>query len=66
MFFLIEWSIFSMYLKELQSDKEKFTNFPLSLIFCSANVKAYNLARKIYTEQHHVTYVNNIIWECLV
>ncbi|KAL9840753.1 putative RNA-directed DNA polymerase [Arabidopsis thaliana] len=55
-----EWPAFSVYLEELQSDREEFTNFSLSLISRSANVKADKLARKIRTVPHHVTYVNNI------
>jgi len=55
-----EWPTFSVYLEELQSDTEEFTNFSLSLISQSANVKADNLARKIRTEPHLITYVNNI------
>ncbi|KAG7584349.1 Ribonuclease H-like superfamily [Arabidopsis suecica] len=60
-----EWPAFSVYLEDLKSDKEGFSNFSLSLISRSANVKADNLARKIRTEPHHITYVNNISQECL-
>ncbi|CAL9224295.1 unnamed protein product [Arabidopsis halleri] len=59
-----EWPAFSVYLEELQSDEE-FSNFSLSLISRSANVKADNLAQKIRTEPHHITYVNNIPQEWL-
>ncbi|KAG7640750.1 Ribonuclease H domain [Arabidopsis suecica] len=45
-----EWPAFTVYLEELQSDKDEFTNFSLSLISRSANVKVDNLARKIRTE----------------
>jgi len=61
-----EWPTFSVYLEELQSDTEEFTNFSLSLISQSANVKADNLARKIRTEPHLITYVNNIPRDWLV
>ncbi|KAG7582071.1 Ribonuclease H-like superfamily [Arabidopsis suecica] len=60
-----EWPAFSAYLEELQSDKEEFTNFSLSLISRSANVKADKLARNVRTEPHHITYVNNIPQEWL-
>ena len=55
-----EWPTFSAYLEELQSDREEFTYFSLSLISRNANVKADNLARKVRTEPLHITYVNNI------
>jgi len=55
-----EWPAFSVYLEELQSDKEEFSSFFLSLISRSANVKADNLARKVRVQPHHITYVNNI------
>jgi len=55
-----EWPTFSVYLEELQNNREEFTNFSLSLISRSANVNTDKLARKIRTESHHVTYVNNI------
>jgi len=51
---------FSVYLEELQNDKEEFTNFSLSLISRSVNVKADKFARKIRSQPHLVTYVNNI------
>jgi len=59
-FSLTELSVFTVYLEKLQSDNEEFTNFSLSIIFYNANIKAYNLARKIRTEPHHITFVNNI------
>ncbi|KAG7556849.1 Ribonuclease H domain [Arabidopsis suecica] len=60
-----EWPAFSVYLEEFQSVKNEFSNFSLSLISRSANVKADNLARKIRTEPLHITYVNNIPWKWL-
>lgn len=55
-----EWLAFSVYLNEIQIDKEELSNLSLSLLSCSANVKAYSLTRKICTEPHHIPYVNNV------
>jgi len=56
-----EWRTFSVYLEELQNDKEEFSIFSLSLISHYATLKADNLERKIRTKPHHITYVNNIL-----
>jgi len=61
-----EWPAFSSYLEELQSDKDEFTNFSLSLISRSTNVKADFLARKVRTQPLHITSVNNIPQDWLV
>ena len=61
-----EWPAFSSYLEELQSDKDEFTNFFLSLISRSTNVKADFLARKVRTQPLHITSVNNIPQDWLV
>ena len=55
-----EYLAFSAYVEELQSDKEEFTSFSISLIFRSANVEANNFAAKNTNQSHHITYVNNI------
>ncbi|VYS69823.1 unnamed protein product [Arabidopsis thaliana] len=61
-----EWPTFSSYLEELQSDKDEFTNFSLSLISRSTNVKADFLARKVRIQPLHITFVNNILQNYLV
>ena len=56
-----EWSTFSAYMEDFQSDREEFTSFSLFLISRSANVKADNLVRKVRTQPLHITYINNIL-----
>ena len=49
--FSIEWPAISMYLEEIQCDKEKHSNFFLYLVFRYANIKADNLAQKVCTKK---------------
>jgi|APAra0007618257_1042622.scaffolds.fasta_scaffold05125_4 DNA-directed RNA polymerase-3 subunit RPC5 len=49
-----EWPTFSVYLEELQNNKEEFSSFSLSLISYSANVKADNLPRKVHVQPYHL------------
>ncbi|KAG7536766.1 Ribonuclease H-like superfamily [Arabidopsis suecica] len=55
-----EWPAFSTYLEAIQSDKDEFDFFSLSLISRRVNSKADKLARNVRTQPHLITYVNNI------
>ncbi|KAG7585995.1 Reverse transcriptase zinc-binding domain [Arabidopsis thaliana x Arabidopsis arenosa] len=55
-----EWPAFATYLEAIQSDKEEFDFFSLSLISRNLNVKADKLARNVRTLPQLSTYVNNI------
>ncbi|KAG7583942.1 Ribonuclease H domain [Arabidopsis suecica] len=61
-----EWPAFSTYLEAIQSDKDEFDFFSLSLISRRANSKADNLARNVRTQPHLITYVTNIPQNWLV
>jgi len=50
--FLTEWPTLSLYLEELQNDKEEFSIFLLSLMFRCANIKTDDFTQKIRTELH--------------
>ncbi|KAG7539157.1 Ribonuclease H domain [Arabidopsis suecica] len=55
-----EWPALATYLEAIQSDKEEFDVFSLSLVSRNANVKADKLARNVRTQPQLITYVNNL------
>ncbi|XP_010467994.1 PREDICTED: uncharacterized protein LOC104747994 [Camelina sativa] len=54
-----EWPAFTPYLKDIQADIEEFATFSLVYVPRSQNGKTDNLARRVRSIPHLVTFVNN-------
>ncbi|XP_023634273.1 uncharacterized protein LOC111829413 [Capsella rubella] len=54
-----EWPAFSVYLDDIEMDREEFSTFSLSLISRNLNVKADSLPRQARSSPHLIKYVNN-------